>query len=182
MIIGVSGVARSGKDTFFKIFKKCMGNEGKFFKRFAFADKLKSDIRPLIKRSFNIDINKCSDEEKEIVRPFMVEYGRLGRKINEDYWINKLMNQVLSYKDPRSAVITDVRYENEQLYLKNNFEECINIYISREGFLPINNEEAENDPKLRENADYILEWNSFDASDDEGIKHVNKFINERIKR
>jgi len=182
MIIGVSGVARSGKDTFFKLFKKCMGAEGKFFRRFAFADKLKSDIRPLIKRSFNIDIKKCSDDEKELIRPLMVEYGKIGRNIDENYWVNKLMNQILSYKDPRSGVITDVRYENEQLYLKNHFEKCINIYISRDGCDPINEEEALNDPQLKKNADYTISWKSFNESEEEGIPYIEKFINEQIRR
>jgi hypothetical protein len=182
MIIGVSGVARSGKDTFYNLLCKCMEADGMYFKRFAFADKLKADIRLLLKNNFNIDIYNCSDEDKEKVRPLMVTYGKLAREIDEQYWINKLMPQILSYKDPRTPVITDVRYENEQLYLKKRFDNCINIYISRVNFNPANEEEALNDPKLKENADYTLHWGTFNRSEDEGIPQVQKFINERIKR
>jgi len=181
MIIGVSGSARSGKDTFFKLLSKYHGST-KFFQRFAFADELKNDLKRLISRKFDIKISSCSDEEKELIRPLMVSYGKLARNINEDYWIQRLMDKILPFKNLKIPVITDVRYLNEQRYLKSHFEECINVHICREGFPPINEEEEENEPILKNNSDYLIEWKTFDKTIDEGLPFIEDFVNEKLKR
>ena len=181
MIIGISGSARSGKDTFFNLLCKYYGKPN-FFQRHAFADQLKNDLKSLIKRKFDINIAKCSDEEKELIRPLMVSYGKLARNINQDYWIKKLMNKILPYKNTKIPVITDVRYPNEQRYLKAHFDDCINVHISREGFLPVNEEEEFNNPLLKENADYLIEWKNFEKTEDEGLPFIENFVNENLKR
>ena len=180
MIIGVSGSARSGKDTFFQLLNKYYGSP-KHFQRFAFADELKNDLRRLISRKFGIKISNCTDEEKELIRPLMVSYGKLARNINEDYWIQRLMNKILPYKNLKVPVITDVRYPNEQRYLKQHFEDCINVHISRKGFPPINEEEEENVPTLKDNCDYHLEWETFDKTLDEGLPFIEDFITTKLK-
>ena len=181
MIIGISGVARSGKDTFFK----CLNNikSPSVFKRVAFADELKNDLSNLILNNFNIDIFNCSDEEKEIIRPIMVSYGVAARSINQNFWIDKIVNKVSSYSDARIPVLTDVRYENEQKFLKNNFDKSILVYIKRIGFGPANEEEAVNDKKLLKNIDYTVEWDSFEDSNSlvEAEPHVLKFAKEMLQ-
>ena len=53
MVIGLSGTARSGKDTFFRLLKKELGDLD--CERVAFADALKNDLRNLLLREFSID-------------------------------------------------------------------------------------------------------------------------------
>ena len=93
MLIGISGAARSGKDSFYLLLRKII-SEDVIIERSAFADELKCDIRPLLLEKFNIDVNSYSDKEKESVRPLMVSYGTLARSIDENFWIKKRIENV----------------------------------------------------------------------------------------
>tara|TARA_B100000902_G_C27302557_1_gene913663 strand:- start:1868 stop:2413 length:546 start_codon:yes stop_codon:yes gene_type:complete len=181
MIIGISGAARSGKDSFYLLFKKIL-NEDFQIERSAFADELKKDIRPLLIEKFNIDVNSYSDEEKEIVRPLMVSYGTLARSIDENFWIKKISNKVEKEQESNIiSVITDVRYSNEQEWIKENFKNSINIFVQRLGNSPANEDERNNLPILKQNADHIVVWDNFD---DQNINHgesqVKSFIHARL--
>jgi len=180
MIIGISGVAKSGKDTLFKL----LNMKEDIFSRFAFADELKSDLRDLLIEKFNIDLNNCSPEEKELIRPIMVSYGVCARNIDKSFWINKISTKIQSFSNPRIPVITDVRYENEQDFIRKQSDNSKIIYVERAGFYPINEEEEKNDSKLKENSDYILRWNSFSdpSKIEEGFIKVEELFNESIKR
>ena len=181
MIIGISGAARSGKDSFYLLLKKILGNDVAI-ERTAFADELKCDIRPLLLEKFDIDINSYSDKEKEIVRPLMVSYGTLARSIDENFWIKKISKKVeKEQKSDIISVITDVRYQNEQEWIKENFENSINVFIHRAGNNPANEDERDNLPFLKKNADYIVVWNDFDDQNiNEGEEKVKSFIYEKI--
>lgn len=180
MIIGISGVAKSGKDTLFKL----LNMKEDLFSRFAFADELKSDLRDLLLEKFNIDLNNCSPEEKELIRPIMVSYGVCARNIDNNFWINKISTKIQSFSSPRIPVITDVRYENEQNFIRKQSKESILIYVERSGFPPINEEEEKNDFKLKKNSDYTLRWSSFSnpLKIEEGFPKVEELFNETIKR
>ena len=91
MIIGISGVARSGKDSlannFVDIFKKI----GIKAKRYAFADELKREVRSFLKKNTGLDSFTQNDDEKKIIRPFLVAYGTsVRRTLNKDCWIQTL--------------------------------------------------------------------------------------------
>ena len=183
MVIGVSGVARSGKDTFFSLLKSRLELMGFMCKRTAFADKLKEDLSSLIMSEFNIDINSCSDKEKEIIRPFMVSYGTLARSLNKEHWINKIKSKISKEQlSPKTiSVITDVRYPNEQSFVKKNFKHHSNVYIERFGREPANEEEEKYSPSLKKQSDYLIYWRDFNESLEEGFPMIDGFINERIK-
>lgn len=183
MVIGVSGVARSGKDTFYLLLKERLEPLGFTCKRTAFADRLKSDLKPIILSEFDIDIDQCPDEQKEIIRPFMVSYGTLARSLNKEHWINKIKNKIFKEQLlPKTiSVITDVRYPNEQSFIKTNFKKFCNVHIERVGRGPANEEEKKYDPDLKKHSDYLIYWKDFDNSIEEGESMVNGFINERIK-
>lgn len=184
MIIGISGVARSGKDTFFKILKRSLSIEYGECKRFAFADEIKKELNDITLKNFNIDCFNLSDSNKEIVRPLMVAYGtNLARAINSNHWINRIESSVTKhYKSGGVAVITDVRYPNEQSFIKKNFKHSFNIHINRFGFNPANKEEEINTPILKHGCDYEISWKTFDSSDSEGEPFVQGFINEKLRR
>jgi hypothetical protein len=113
MIVGISGFARSGKDTSAEILVNEFG-----FKRMAFADALKYDLREMIWQSLDRigeDV-KSYDElvatQKEKARPLMVEYGRIMRELYPEYWIRRLFCDMFNGTGTR-FVIPDVRYKNE---------------------------------------------------------------------
>lgn len=183
MLIGISGAARSGKDSFYLLFKEIL-SESANIERSAFADELKKDIRPLLLEKFNIDVDSYSDEEKETVRPLMVSYGTLARSIDKNFWIKKISNKVEKEQESNIiSIITDVRYPNEQEWIKENFKDSINIFIQRLGNNPANEDERNNLPFLKKNADYIVVWDNFDNQDiKNGETQVKSFINARLEK
>jgi hypothetical protein len=163
----MTGVARSGKDTFYSILAKYFENKGFKAGRLAFADDLKKELNPFTIEKFKIDLMKCTNEEKEVIRPLMVSYGKCRRSQTEGkYWTSLLDAKIKNFsKQNIIPIITDVRYieykEDEYSWLKNN--NGILIHISRKldnGNLvpPANIEEKANDNKLKAVADFSVCW------------------------
>lgn len=166
-MIGITGVARSGKDTFYSILSKYFEEKGIKSQRLAFADNLKKELNNLTKEKFKIDLFKCSNEEKEMIRPLMVAYGKCKRSQTEGkYWTSLLDEKIKELnKLEILPIITDVRYieykEDEYAWLKNY--NGLLIHISRkldDGTLvqPANIEEKSNDNKLKAVADFCICW------------------------
>ena len=72
-LIGLTGYARSGKDTFFQ-FANLLTSSRKSYdcQRFAFADELKKECDDFLKSTLGISAYTSDSKEKEIVRPFLV--------------------------------------------------------------------------------------------------------------
>jgi hypothetical protein len=180
-ILGLSGFARSGKDLFCAIAVDILEDEGIKAKRFALADKLKSDCEQFIKEKMKLDVYSQDSNEKSIFRPLLVTYGSIKRKQSEGtYWTELLQKQIVRSKCD-VAIITDVRYaeyENDEIFwLKNIGGKLIHIkkYTTEPGFLfadrkiytlPPNSEEERNDPIVQKHADCLVEWQSATESDD----------------
>ena len=113
----------------------------------------------------------------------MVSYGSLARSLNQDHWIKRVQQKIFNEQlsDKTISVITDVRYPNEQNFIKNNFKKHCNVYIERFGREPINEEEKKYTLELKKSSDYVIYWKDFDNSIEEGGSIVDGFINERIK-
>jgi len=170
MLIGVTGVAQAGKDSFFLLAKEYLNSLNIKCDRIALADNLKNDLKSFIKEKLGIDIFNHSKEEKELVRDLMVAYGKIKRQQTEGkYWTDLVKKEIdQKIKDKIIVFVTDVRYayypEDELSWVrtyKNNFL----IHISRldkSGLIipPRNQEEAENDPILKKNADAALCWHT----------------------
>lgn len=139
-LIGLSGYARSGKDTA----AKALTDIG--WTRKAFADALKLDAGlalrgSLIAGGFNPPqetlVPWFTDPSlKETFRPFMVEYGRAMRALRPDYWIARLS---LEIEPDVCYVITDVRYANEAEWIRRHGGKVVEIV--RPGTGPANDEE-----------------------------------------
>jgi hypothetical protein len=166
-IIGLTGVARSGKDTFYSILKKYLEERSVKSERIALADNLKDELGQFVKQNFNIDLNKCDGKDKELVRPLMVAYGRC-RRVQTDgkYWTSLIDQNIADLKNRKiMPIVTDIRYieykDDEYSWLKAH--NGILIHISRkldDGTLiqPANIEEKSNDNKLKAVADYSVCW------------------------
>jgi len=169
MLIGLTGVARCGKDTFFSILKKYLEEKNIKSERLAFADNLKLELYDFAKEKFKIDLFKCEAEQKEMVRPLMVAYGKCRRSQTEGkYWTSLLDVKIKDLqKNNVLPIITDVRYieyrDDEYSWLKSH--NGILIHISRKlddgSFIPpANIEEKSNDNKLKAVADYSISWDT----------------------
>lgn len=163
MIIGISGSARSGKDLLFNLLSN---NSIKGYKliKLAFADELKMDLRNILKERFNIDVFNPSAEEKEMIRPLLVSYGtHLARKIDENYWVKKIDEKINSIEKNEKTLIfiTDVRYPNEQNYIKTKFHKSLNVHLTRDGIGPANEEELSNNELLKSNSDIKIKWSNY---------------------
>ena len=157
-IIGVSGFAGAGKDTYYNLYKDL--HPELIVKRFAFADELKNDIAPFLLEKLNIDIYNISPEQKTSIRPFMVWYGCYMREIDPLYWVKKTCDSMCQSKFD-VAIITDIRFENEAKWLKENNGTLVYIHrILQNGkILPAaNTTEGENAPKVEKLADKVITW------------------------
>lgn len=191
MIIGVSGVAGAGKDSFFSTLKELLGGKTEVI-RFALADKLKEELSDFCIKKYGIDPRSCSREDKEKIRHVMVAYAKEKRHVSSGrYWLEQIEEKIKKFKDSDSlAVITDVRYcdyeKDETHWLKSEMGGLL-VHVSRyredssgfRHFLPgSNDEELRNEPALYSEADFNIEWPEVPKEGREEMmkNYVNKFI------
>ena len=143
MIIGLSGYAQSGKDTVAKILIENYGYE-----RVAFADAIKDlliKMNPILEdgyrlnehvQEFGWELAKARPE----VRRLLQDLGLGARVIIDDHiWVVAALQKM--YDVDKNYVITDVRFENEAVMVKQIFGEVWRI--EREGVGPINSHVSE---------------------------------------
>lgn len=145
-LIGISGKAQSGKDT-----------AGEFlvnkyeFKRVASADALKRIARNI----FGWDAVK---DEKG--RKFLQDLAMAVRGYDKDYWIRVTLQEINSQRTRNKVenfVITDVRFENEAKYLKE--QGAILVRINRPDIL-LYDHVSETELDNYEGFNFVLENNS----------------------
>lgn len=160
-IIGISGPARSGKDTLCNQFLEILNEMKISAYRSAFADQLKLECEKFIKDTLDIDVFTNDTEEKNIIRPMLVTWGtHVRRKLDNDIWIKKLEQ---SMKNDSITIIPDVRFRNEFEFVKNNngYIFFIDRIDNNGNAIPdANEDEIENNKFLRENCDSSFVWNT----------------------
>lgn len=163
LVVGIAGICASGKDSLYNLLSQRIN-----CKRVALADQLRREINPFIIDKFGIDLFNCSREEKDLVRPLLVEYGRIKRRQTDGrYFIEKVDSYIRSLAT--TAIVTDIRYaswERDEVHWIKNELKGILVHVSK--YKEVNGmkvfpqspikDEQENDPKLREAADYKIEW------------------------
>ena len=174
-LVGICGLARCGKDSFYNFSKPFFESAGKKHKRYAFADALKQEADELLTKYVGISAFTEKQIEKEIIRPFLVTYGtHIRRKLEPDCWINKIQDDVLADLDQEIYVfVTDVRFENEIDWIHEMGGET--VHITRSGNIAPNQEELDNDPILKNKSRNHIQWNDFE---DEDMNQVSKKVNE----
>jgi len=167
MIIGLGGLARSGKDTFFNYASLFFKERGICAKRFAFADELKKEINDVCISLYGISSLTNDEKEKETIRPILVSHGMIRRKTSKGlYWINKIKNEIERDSfNGKVSVITDIRFENEIKVI--NAMGGKSIHITRENNIAPNQEESENDPRVKDLSLYKFSWADFNCKDEE---------------
>ena len=175
-IIGISGYARAGKDTFAAYAAKILEELGIESKRFAFADCLKKNINSFLLEYLSISAFTQDDSAKLIIRPLLVAYGEAARKINKDYWIEQIKNELLGSDKTLVKIVTDVRYENECKFIQSLGGKIISV--SQPNSSPANDEEKINQPKVNAIADHILIWPKFGQNN---MDNANEYVKNSLK-
>jgi hypothetical protein len=162
MIIGLSGYARSGKDTVAEFLVEKYG-----FTRLAFADPMREALLRLnpkvtvsgvqgvylasVVNKLGWDaIKDLSPEVRELLQRMGTEVGR--EMFGEHFWIDYLMNKAIDAKT--DVVISDVRYLNEI--------EAIRLWngqvwrVNRPNVGPANSHSSEQEVDLYQNYDVII--------------------------
>jgi len=164
MIIGVTGKARSGKDTFAKYLTECLKERHqRNFEHVAFAEPLKmmckehfelsddqlwesgKNIREVPDKRFKKVLIPKSDDDYWTPREIMQHLGGFYRRIEYDFWV-KALNLYLISNDVKDAIITDVRHINECEFVKINKGVLIKIF--REGVDEIHGMQHESETAL----------------------------------
>ena len=146
MIIGLAGYAKAGKDTVGVPLRNLLLRNAQ---RVAFADALKKDLEPLVRR---FGANPGYASHKALLRDLYVAYGAAARKFNADFWIYRAMHDM----KPQECdyVVTDVRYYNEATALRDfGKRHSVPVHIvllSRKGVRAANREEQRSIRELRE--------------------------------
>lgn len=165
--IGLSGVAGCGKNTIAVIIGKFLDRLGLPYKELSIANNLKKELAPASVELYGIDSSKCGRQEKDLIRPLLVAHGGIKRKLSKGrHWIEQLSPEL--HKD-KINIITDIRfneYDKDEVYWIKNEINGILIHISqykeKNGnriFLSAANfTEEQNDPKVKKEADFILNW------------------------
>lgn len=127
MIIGISGKARSGKDTFARMLAEELFDLTHIrFVMMAFAHGIKTRVQ----KDFDLSYEQLWGDEKETIdtrypkpnspdksdfwsgREIMQSYGEFFRSIYPNFWIKYLFD-IAEDKGYKNLIITDVRHPNE---------------------------------------------------------------------
>lgn len=195
ILIGLSGFAESGKDTFFKLLADKIPN----CKKFALADQLKSELQPFIMDSYGVDITNCSRQEKDFFRGFLIAHAACRRQSTRGkYWHHFIEAEVINHvKSGGISVITDIRHtteiDDDIFWLKRLGG--ISVHISKYEMVSNNNKkrpemvkrffpapnstEKKNNPILLQEANYKVTWPKLNQGEiEENVlsPYVNNFI------
>lgn len=175
-VIGLSGVGRSGKDTFASILEIKLQQAGYSVKKVSFAGPLKKDCEEFVRKHLNMDVFTQNTHDKTLIRPLLVWYGDAQRKrTNGKYWTD-LASKEIENSNYDYYIVTDVRYDHypvdELQWLKDVWKGKL-CHISKYTMFgnpfqpnnrvcffvePANEHEAVNDPKIKKAADFVVEW------------------------
>ena len=161
MILGLTGLARCGKDTFCKYAREHLEANNIKTQRLAFADELKKDVDDFLKEKLNISAFTEITAEKEIIRPMLTCWGtEIMRKKDDLYWVKKVEKIIIeNQKNNIVSIVTDIRFPNEIEYIHKIGGKV--IHLTMIGNEPANEYEAKNDPLLKKISDHFVEWEKY---------------------
>jgi len=189
--IGISGVARVGKDLYSDIAERLLLDKYNLSSAsFALAYYIKKDCEEFVSDKLSINVWSELTEDKDIFRPLLVWYGGIKRKQSKGrYWIDKV-DEDIKKTDVDVILITDIRFAvydyDETYWLKHQLDGKL-VHIAKYSTLgintnrfdlpqtvkkfvdPANDQEMINDPTLKKWSDHRIEW------EDVSKKHSEKY-------
>ena len=189
--IGVSGVARSGKNLFCDIAIKQLSQKGVKAKQYALAYYLKKDCEEFIRTKLGLDVFTEKTEDKTIFREMLVWYGGVKRKQTDGAYWTSMLQKDMDADDNEVIFVSDIRYDQypkdevywikEVLggYLVHVSKYTYNDWDERVFTEPPNEHEKLNDPLVKLKSDYLLQWKQSDIKD--GLIIDNAYLNLCVK-
>jgi hypothetical protein len=200
LFIGISGVARSGKDTLARLLKSELESLGKECVIVNLAKPLKSELDDFCYSNFVISAFTDNTDDKKVIRDLLVGYGSAKRKLTQGRYFTEKADKELLNSKADVIIVSDVRYdeyEKDELYWISQEHNGLLIHVSRfiydtiqeedngdwtglngRTFVkPANQHEEANDPKIADKANYKLCWPTFEKnSDSMCLEHVEKIV------
>jgi len=183
IVIGLSGHATCGKDSFCELSIPYLYDKGYSSKRVALADELKKDLNHFLIEKVGISAFTKDPKQKQLLRSFLVAYGTdIMRAIDPDVWLKRMDKNIQAlFTFGGIPIITDIRYVNEFDWFADKYE-FHSIYIQRKGVRAANSEEVKNNPILKEKCDHYLWWPTYGKDDiSQGRHKVVKIVNKILK-
>lgn len=189
VLIGISGFATSGKDTFAKIAQnilKDIPNTQCHILNLA-AD-LKIIANEIVKPYLYIDCSTASPEDKKKIRKILVGIGQGFRDVDPFFWVKRVAQKIhskLILEDVYSRfktngresehktfiIVPDIRNINECDWIKSHKHGFV-ISITRDNINAPNDHEAENIPLIRGKfADFSVLWRDIQDTDENLLKN-----------
>lgn len=182
-IIGISGAARSGKDTLcrgiIRVLKQNYNLDG--IRKSIAGDRVKKDLKNILAESIQIDSFTESSQDKEYIRPLLIEYGKLMRNKTEGrYFIENFI-----IEENKVNIIPDIRYaeypKDEVFWIKNEVKGFL-VFIERKNIYDANETEKINNKIIKQIADYHLIWDSLDENSEYDRKLIDYHAAEVLKK
>ncbi len=166
-LVGFASNATGGKDTLYLILEKILKDYKIETDRIGLADPLKAELNDFTTKQYGISAFTKDSKEKEIIRPLMVAHGKIKRSLSNGTYFTSIAQKRLdeNIKDNILNFVTDIRYmyyeTDEVSWLREN--KGLLVYIERvlsDGQIvqPANEDERENNEKIKKIADYKLVW------------------------
>lgn len=194
-IIGVAGYARAGKDTFCALANNILKTNGFRVGQYSFAKQLRLEVDPFLRNNCGVSAFTQNPYEKVDIRDFLVWYGTTWwRKRDPKRWIRAVDLQLKSDgNNVDVALVSDVRYPEEAEWTHSwggyivhvsTYKMCPRIPTSsfddgpssdepliRSFFDAPNEQERINDPLVKAQSDYKLEWEFKGLSLEEAVRN-----------
>lgn len=159
-LIALGACRQTGKDTFCQLLKELNPHVS----RVGLADQLKEFVAPISKRFFNKHPNELNLQNKELLRPSLIEIGKLARTLDIDFWCKEAYEKMYDIEQWHPDVVhccTDLRYVNEYQYFKKIYgDSMMLVNIDRIGAPEPTQEEKIHGPQVKELADVCITWES----------------------
>jgi hypothetical protein len=189
--IGIFGNGQAGKDSLYASLKTILLEKEIASMRFALADKLKIELSEFVKEQYGISIFTKDAREKEIIRPIMVEHGRIKRSLTRGKYFTDYLTPFIkeSLDSNIVPIISDIRYavyeKDELSWVKEDLGGYL-VHVERvlpDGSLvpPANIDEHENNLELLESRDFYLKWPTTDSLA-ERTNYVRAQLNDLINK
>jgi len=175
-IIGIAGASRSGKDTLCRSLIRILNEKYNIEaeRRSIAGDLIKKNLRSIIMNSVGIDSFTENTEEKELIRPLLVEYGKLMRNNTKGrYFVENF--EVVKEK---TLIIPDIRYaeylKDEIHWIRNEVNGYL-IFLERENIKDANETEKINNKKLKIFSNCCIRWGKLDENDKSDRKIIDDY-------
>ena len=175
-IIGIAGASRSGKDTLCRSLIRILNEKYNVEaeRRSIAGDLIKKNLRSIIMNSVGIDSFTENTEEKELIRPLLVEYGKLMRNNTKGrYFVENF--EVVKEK---TLIIPDIRYaeylKDEIHWIRNEVNGYL-IFLERENIKDANETEKINNKKLKILSNCCIRWGKLDENNESDRKIIDDY-------